>query len=122
MSGAAAQHEAAAADSSSQQQQQPGRARLLILYGSQTGNAQARRGRACCALPAGPCAHLAARALTRPAHAPAQDAAERLGREAYARHYAPVVCSTAAFPPETLPSEPRVVFVVSTTGQARTRL
>ena len=50
-----------------------------------------------------------------------QDVAERLGREATARHFSAAVCSTASFPPLALPNEPRVVFVVSTTGQARKR-
>lgn len=60
---------------------------LLIVYGSQTGNAQ--------------------------------DAAERLGREAEARHHSPVVVSAAACSLALLAQARWAVFVVSTTGQAR---
>ncbi len=49
----------------------------------------------------------------------AQDAAELLGREAAARHFAPVVCSADVCSPAALFTAPHLVFVVSTAGQAR---
>jgi sulfite reductase alpha subunit-like flavoprotein len=60
---------------------------LLVVYASQTGNAQ--------------------------------DAAERLGREAEVRHYVPTVVSAAACTLLLLAQARRAVFVVSTTGQVR---
>lgn len=59
--------------------------RLLILYASQTGNAE--------------------------------DAAERIGREAERRHCSSLVLSVEEFDVHHLPFEEVVVFVVSTTGQ-----
>lgn len=60
---------------------------LLILYASQTGNAQ--------------------------------DAAERVARQARRRHFRPRVMPADAFLPTiaTLPAQPAVVFIASTTGQ-----
>ncbi|CAL5225422.1 g8237 [Coccomyxa viridis] len=58
---------------------------LLILFGSQTGNAQ--------------------------------DVAERIAREARARHYSPRVQPMDAYDVHLLPEEAAVVFVTSTTGQ-----
>lgn len=48
-----------------------------------------------------------------------QDVAERVGREAARRHYAPRVLPADAYVPSvaSLPSEPALVFVASTTGQ-----
>jgi len=59
--------------------------RILVLYGSETGNAQ--------------------------------DVAERVVREAKGRHYSPVVMPMDRYNICDLPSERRVVFVTSTTGQ-----
>lgn len=59
--------------------------RLVVLYGSETGNSQ--------------------------------DVAERVVREAKARHYAPVFMPMESYDVRTLPSERYVVFVTSTTGQ-----
>ena len=88
-------------------------ARLLILYGSQTGNAQVQQ---LGSLPAyflskwlgqlcdGCCAR--------------QDVAERIGREAFARHYRLRVAAMDEYDIAQLPAERHVVFVASTTGQA----
>lgn len=48
-----------------------------------------------------------------------QDVAERIGREAARRHYAPQVLPADAFAPlaASLPEQPAVVWVASTTGQ-----
>lgn len=59
--------------------------RVLVLYGSETGNAQ--------------------------------DVAERIVREAKARHFSPIVMPMDAYDIRFLPGEQRVVFVTSTTGQ-----
>ena len=59
--------------------------RVLVLYGSETGNAQ--------------------------------DVAERIVREAKARHFSPIVMPMDAYDLRSLPGEQRVVFVTSTTGQ-----
>ena len=92
---------------------------LLILYGSQTGNAQV------CALD-GLLAALLPRSRTPAApHSPThphpctQDVAERIGREAARRHFAPRVLPADAHLPAVagLPAEPALVWVASTTGQ-----
>ncbi len=48
-----------------------------------------------------------------------QDVAERIGREAQRRHYAPRVLPADAYVSHaaSLPGEPAVVWVASTTGQ-----
>lgn len=96
---------------------------LLILYGSQTGNAQVRAdGQACAAASR---QAVTTPLLTRrsPRTRPAvQDVAERIGREAARRHYAPRVLPCDAYLPlvAQLPAQPAVLFVASTTGQGDT--
>ena len=110
--------------------------RLLVLYASQTGNAQvwtrdrcpaaawlpqwrgaasAAGGGSPAAAPPGPlfAAQLHQQRLT------LQDVAERIGREAQRRHYAPRVLPADAYLPAVaaLPNEAAVVWVASTTGQ-----
>ena len=48
-----------------------------------------------------------------------QDVAERIGREAQRRHFRPRVLPADAYLPSvaSLPTEPALVFVASTTGQ-----
>ena len=117
---------------------------LLVLYASQTGNAQVRSLRSYSWDPALRTGHrpnarsspppppppppLLVRGAacsscrsTRPCPdhpVPAQDVAERIGREAQRRHYAPRVLPADAYLPSvaSLPSEPALVFVASTTG------
>lgn len=48
--------------------------------------------------------------------------AERIGREAKLRQYAPRVMAMDAFDVRLLPEEPLVVFVTSTTGQVASTL
>ena len=90
----------------------PDRRSLLILYGSQTGNAQVWRSsffwkQALCTQFAG--RHLTVR----------QDVAERVGREGKRRHFGPRIMAMDAFPVTRLPEEQTVVFICATTGQVR---
>lgn len=98
---------------------------LLVLYGSQTGNAQVRlRARMCAAAARQPHRSRPARLHeSAPAHCPhtllPQDVAERIAREAARRHYRPRVMPADAYlsAVASLPGEAAVVFVASTTGQ-----
>lgn len=114
---------------------------LLILYGSQTGNAQARSkavllrllGSSAGLRPSrsGPAATRGAARVHAPPSTPdpraaaaaaaAQDVAEAVAREARLRLFEPRVLAMDAYPVLGLPSEPAVVFVASTTGQVRAR-
>ena len=49
-----------------------------------------------------------------------KDVAERIAREAKARHYSPRVQPMDAYDVRLLPEEAAVVFVTSTTGQVST--
>ena len=83
---------------------------MLILYGSQTGNAQVS------ALDA---MYVCAQSMSRSNRLPfEQDVAERIAREGKRRHFAPRVMAMDAFPVTSIPEERIVVFVCSTTGQA----
>lgn len=89
----------------------PSRVPLLVLYGSQTGNAQVLKHAASAAssgAPFGGCSHLGP---------VMQDVAERVGREARLLHYAPRVLAMDGYPVAQLPQEQTVVFVVATAGQ-----
>lgn len=83
--------------------------RLLILYGSETGNAQAR----------GAPVQGGNRWLMHHLQPPLQDVAERIAREARRRHYNPSCSALDAYDLQGLADEPFVVFVVATTGQVR---
>ena len=48
-----------------------------------------------------------------------QDVAERVGREAVARHYRPRVAAMDEYDIAQLPTERLIIFVASTAGQAR---
>ena len=105
---------------------------LLVLYGSQTGNAQARLLVPCAAhrkpvmwrqalrrvqgLMQRACRKYTATSLTL-AWVP-QDVAERIAREAAVRHFRPHVAAMDDYDIARLPANELVVFVASTTGQA----
>lgn len=94
--------------------------RLLILYGSQTGNAQVRRQFVlCCPLHTDGTDHLALDVWTRSLIVSPwlQDVAERVAREASLMLYAPSIMPMDGYPLQQLPEERYVVFVTSTTGQ-----
>ena len=81
---------------------------LLILYGSQTGNAQVRSDRC-------PPHQMY---LSHPSTAAsAQDVAERIGREGKRRHFTTRIMAMDAFPVNHLPQASAAVFICSTTGQ-----
>lgn len=83
---------------------------MLILYGSQTGNAQVS------ALDA---MYVCGQSIISSNRLPfEQDVAERIAREGKRRHFAPRVMAMDAFPVTSIPEERIVVFVCSTTGQA----
>ena len=106
---------------------------LLILYGSQTGNAQARFLPPC----ACPCHERSIMHLLAPLQisnrqrcvrlsscidcafmVASQDVAERIGREAAVRHFRPHIAAMDEYSIAQLPTNRLVVFVASTTGQA----
>ena len=83
---------------------------LLVLFGSQTGNAQVRGATLVLYL-------FCDGHVPSPTPSSPQDVAERIGREAKLRHYAPRVMAMDAFDVRLLPEESLVIFVASTTGQ-----
>lgn len=95
--------------------------RLLILYGSQTGNAQVIRSPAQQAKRQQQ-ALLAHRELRKLLHhvfvVALQDVAERVAREAQLLLYSPAVMPLDSYPIQQLPEERFVVFITATTGQA----
>lgn len=103
---------------------------LLVLYGSQTGNAQVRLQAGTCVSPMRyerHCAHL--RVTYIPSYScgqvqvclhASQDVAERIAREARLLHYFPRVMAMDAYPVTELPEEKAVVFVTATAGQVST--
>lgn len=106
---------------------------LLILYGSQTGNAQVRAAsisHTCGSLQrrpqpvqrrAHPLPH-AKPATSRPRPRPApQDVAEGIAREGRLLLFEPRVLPMDAYPVQSLPGEAAVVLVTSTTGQVGAR-
>lgn len=93
---------------------------LTILYGSQTGNAQVCRIALTAAVlpPTARCLHVCLRLQVSRHFLCVQDVAERIEREAKARHYAPCTLAMDAYDVKHLPHEHAVVLVASTTGQA----
>lgn len=97
---------------------------LLILWGSQTGNAQVRNALLYIAV------HRCASASSLKTSCQlvqffwsseiSQDVAERIEREARIRHYSPRVQSMDSYVITELPNEQNVIFVASTTGQVLT--
>ena len=91
----------------------PPRPRLLVLYGSETGTAAVREGGERQREPG----LIGSEAGSSPPLFMSQDVADRVGREATRRGWAPAVLPADAYPAPTLPSEMAVVFVVATAGQ-----
>lgn len=121
---------------------------LLVLYGSQTGNAQVScfpSIKKCCTEPHTTCPHACLilnttcthvyvpnpqhhmspmpnlRRAPMHAHLPntTQDVAEAIAREARLLLFEPRVLAMDAYPVPSLPTEQTAVFVASTTGQVR---
>jgi hypothetical protein len=99
---------------------------VLILYGSQTGNAQVSNSslhllsphRSAGCLACGPSCTLPSphHALLPPLTLP-KDVAERMAREAQLLLFSPRLAAMDSFDIARLPSEPLIIFVVATAGQ-----